>query len=87
MCDNSNNKQHTTKGKNMFQVKQKITTLCEQEFFLVFYQSTGKWMICERPNMISRTEANAICNKQCEGQYNYIIKKWEKFSGKREFIF
>ena len=71
----------------MFQVKQKITTLCGQEIFLVYYKSTGKFIICERPNMIDERHANAICNPRNEGSYNYIIKKWDKISGKREFIF
>ena len=70
----------------MFQVQQKITTLSDQTLFLVYSKFDGKWMICERVNMIDERHANAIANPRNEGSHTYIMKKWGQLSGKLELV-
>ena len=79
-------KNNTQTRKKMFKVKQKITTICKQELFLVRQQSTGQYIICSQVCMASDTEASSICNPRHKGSYNYIMKKWKEFTGKLEFI-
>ena len=46
--------------------------------YLVRHNTYGKWIICDSVNKAG----NCISNPETTGQYEYVIKKWEKLCGK-----
>lgn len=46
--------------------------------YLVRHNTYGKWIICDSVN----EAGNCISNPETTGQYDYVMKKWQKLVGK-----
>ena len=46
--------------------------------YLVRHNTYGKWINCDSVNKAG----NCISNPETTGQYEYVMKKWEKLCGK-----
>jgi hypothetical protein len=64
----------------MYRIRRTKETATGKRFLVE--SSRGKTIICSSVS----DDRRCISNPECEGQQSYVVKKWEKLSGKQNFV-